>query len=281
MITVDFSARSAPSRLERSRLSAALLIALASFRQIGGGTTRCARARRRRQRRHRRDGRSESHPAERAERVVVRFQQAAARDAALGVVRQRGDDRAVRPLGGRGSRARRAGRVHDDALRHSRRHRRAQRRRRHVLSRHEAAEPARATAAACSPRWTRSRSSRARRRRSTAWARSAATRTWCRSPGARPKAAISTEPQGFAQRHQRLVRPRGVVVRRRRSAALRGASKAATTSTAARGLRARYVEQVPSTSGSCRPRSASTTCSATFRLETGVELSELARPRAR
>ena len=72
----------------------------------------------------------------------VGFRQIRSRDAALRLPHERRDDRSVRPVRGRGSRARRARRLHDDALRHSRLDRRAQRPCRYLLPRHEAAEPA-------------------------------------------------------------------------------------------------------------------------------------------
>ena len=70
------------------------------------------------------------------------FDKALARNASFGLYHQRGDDRSVRPLRGRGPREARARRLHDDALRHSRRHRRAQRSGRYLLPRHEAPQSA-------------------------------------------------------------------------------------------------------------------------------------------
>ncbi len=101
-----------------------------------------------------------------------------------------------------------------------------------------------------------------RPRRSTAWARSAATPTWCRSPAARPKAAIS-----IGRRASRS----GISGSYDRAESSFGVGGPLSFERAARRLlrlrprrRIRHVRRASRrrASGSCKRRRASTTCSA-------------------
>ena len=145
-------------------------------------------------------GGSAASVAKLAEHIGIRLQQAVDRDAALGVVRERGDDRLVRPVRGGGPGALGAGHIHDDALRHPGLGGRAQRARRFLFPRDEAAQP---------PGSWPERSRRARHHRSSA--RSAVAdfrhgkdrwihRTSSPSPGAPRTAVTSMDSRASARR---------------------------------------------------------------------------------
>ena len=162
-------------------------------------------------------GRSAAPPAQRAEHLGIRFQQAADRDAAVGVVGQFGDHRIVRPVSGRGSRAAGARHFHHDALRHPGLGGRAQCARRFLFSRNEATEPP----GARTQRVGRARHHRRRARPAIAGLRHGEDRRLhqCRAEvGARPEWQLHRWSRRIRQGGDRFVRSQRVVVWLRRSA---------------------------------------------------------------
>ena len=180
------------------------------------GTAEDGRRRRHRPQQHRSDAGSHALSAQRKQRVLVRLQQAAARNAALGVVHQPRADRSVRSLFRGRSRPRGRRCVHARSLRHRGLHRHSRRAGRYLSARHEA----RGAAGQCAQRARGDGCHRGRQGPAVADLRPRQDRRLHQlraEVGSRRRRRLSTERSGIFRNHRGNLRSPRVLRRRRRT----------------------------------------------------------------